>query len=128
MHLNVLSANSTMGDIFYDFLFTFMNNKTFSERSLILTHSILLDSSTVICWMSLVVILGVSGLFRRFYSIFDLSGSTLFASPFTFTHLLQVKSKYNFRIIWLFLQLSNLVILILNVCLLCIHHPIPKHL
>ena len=36
-----------------------------------LTHFILVDSSTVICWMSLFVILGVSGLFCCFYSIFD---------------------------------------------------------
>ena len=36
-----------------------------------LTHCILVDSSTVICWMSLFVILGVSGLFCHFYSIFD---------------------------------------------------------
>ena len=37
---------------------------------LILTHCILVDSSTVICWMSPVVILGASGLFCHFYSIF----------------------------------------------------------
>ena len=36
-----------------------------------LTHCIPVDSSTVICWMSPFVILGVSGLFCRFYSIFD---------------------------------------------------------
>ena len=35
-----------------------------------LTHCILLDSSTVICWMSPFVILGVSGLLCHFYSIF----------------------------------------------------------
>ena len=37
----------------------------------LLTLSILVDSSTVICWMSLFVILGVSDLFCRFYSFFD---------------------------------------------------------
>ena len=36
-----------------------------------LTHYILVDSSSVIGWMSPFVILGVSGLFGRFYSIFD---------------------------------------------------------
>ena len=36
-----------------------------------LAHFILVDSSTVICWTSPFVILGVSGLFCRFYSIFD---------------------------------------------------------
>ena len=35
-----------------------------------LTHCILVDSSTVICWMSPFVILGVWGLFWCFYSIF----------------------------------------------------------
>ena len=35
-----------------------------------LTRSILVDSSTVICWTSPLVILGVSGLFCRFQSIF----------------------------------------------------------
>ena len=35
-----------------------------------LTHYILVDSSTVICWMSLFVILGVLGLFFHFYSTF----------------------------------------------------------
>ena len=30
-----------------------------------------MDSSTVICWMSPFIILGVSGLVCRFYSIFD---------------------------------------------------------
>ena len=36
-----------------------------------LTHCIPVDSSTVIYWLSPFVILGVSGLFCRFYSIFD---------------------------------------------------------
>ena len=36
-----------------------------------LTPCILVGSSTVICWMSPLVILGVSGLFFHFYSIFD---------------------------------------------------------
>ena len=36
-----------------------------------LTHCILVDSSIVICWMSPSVILGVSGLFCHFHSIFD---------------------------------------------------------
>ena len=39
--------------------------------SFILTHCILVHSSTVICWMRPFVIIGVSGLFSRFYSIFD---------------------------------------------------------
>ena len=36
-----------------------------------LAQCILVDSSTVVCWMSPFVILGVSGLFGRCYSIFD---------------------------------------------------------
>ena len=36
-----------------------------------LTHGILVDSSTVICWTDRFVILGVLGLFCCFYSIFD---------------------------------------------------------
>ena len=36
-----------------------------------LTHCILIESSTGICWTSSFVIFGVLGLFYRFYSIFD---------------------------------------------------------
>ena len=36
-----------------------------------LTHLLLVDSSTIICWTSPFVILEVSGLFYGFYSIFD---------------------------------------------------------
>ena len=36
-----------------------------------LTQCILVDSSTVICWTSPFVILGVSGLFCHIYSIFN---------------------------------------------------------
>ena len=36
-----------------------------------LTHCIVVDSSTVICWKSPFPILGVSGLFCRSYPIFD---------------------------------------------------------
>ena len=38
---------------------------------LLLTLYILVDFSTVLFWMSPFVILGVSGLFCSFYSIFD---------------------------------------------------------
>ena len=38
--------------------------------ALLLTHCVLVDASTVICWTSPFVILGVSDLFRRFYNIF----------------------------------------------------------
>ena len=34
-------------------------------------HCVLVGSSTVFCWMSPYVILGVSGLFCRSHSIFD---------------------------------------------------------
>ena len=37
----------------------------------LLTYCILVDSSTIICWTSLSVNLGVSRSFCRFYSIFD---------------------------------------------------------
>ena len=36
-----------------------------------LSHCILVDSSTVICWTSPYVILGLAGLFWDFYSIFE---------------------------------------------------------
>ena len=36
-----------------------------------LTHCILVDSSTVICWTQQFVILGVFCLLKRFYSSFD---------------------------------------------------------
>ena len=39
------------------------------EYPFTLTKCILVDSSTVICWMSPFVILGVSSLFCHFYSI-----------------------------------------------------------
>ena len=42
-----------------------------SPQSPYLSYCILVDSSTVICWMSPFVILGVSDLFCHFYSIFD---------------------------------------------------------
>ena len=42
-----------------------------AEVSRFLTHCILVDSSTVICWASPFVILGVSDLFCRFYFISD---------------------------------------------------------
>ena len=43
----------------------------FKYTGILLTHCILVDSSTVICWMGPFIILGVSGLFCCFYSIFD---------------------------------------------------------
>ena len=46
--------------------------------STLLTHCILVDSSTLICWTSPFVILGVSDLLCRFYSIFD--GKSLLAN------------------------------------------------
>ena len=52
-----------------------LKSKSLGERSgpngPLVTHCILVDFSTVICMTSPVVILGVSGLFCRFYSIFD---------------------------------------------------------
>ena len=44
---------------------------TFIKVCMSLTHCILVDSSTVICWTNLIFILGMSGLFCHFYSIFD---------------------------------------------------------
>ena len=40
------------------------------QITITLTHTILVDSSSVLCWTSPFVILGVSGLFCCFYSIF----------------------------------------------------------
>ena len=42
-----------------------------SVKLTILTHCILVDSSTVICWTSQFDILGVPGQFCHSYSIFD---------------------------------------------------------
>ena len=47
---------------------------TASRPIIILTHCILVNSSTIRCWMSICAILGVSGLFCPFYSIFDGKG------------------------------------------------------
>ena len=50
----------------------FVISFVFSRLSILpLTHCILADSSTAICWTSPIVILGMLGLFCRFYSIFD---------------------------------------------------------
>ena len=43
----------------------------FNDKAFSLTHCILMDSLTVICWTSSFVTLGVSGLFRHFYSVLD---------------------------------------------------------
>ena len=48
-----------------------------------LTHCILVNSSTVLCWMSLFVILGVSGLFYRFYSTFDVNPVSIQCGPWS---------------------------------------------
>ena len=53
-------------------LLCFALSAVFSSLSLlVLTYCILVDFSTVICWTSPFFILGVSGLFCRFYSVFD---------------------------------------------------------
>ena len=41
-----------------------------------LTHCILVDSSTVVCWTSSFVIFGVSGLFCHFHKVFDGNSSS----------------------------------------------------
>ena len=72
-------------------ILTFMSRKKFMlswvehEKSFITSgpglahqkrHSIQVDSSIIICWTSHYVILGVSGLLCRFYSIFDGNASS----------------------------------------------------
>ena len=52
---------------FYMMMFLFLHENV----PLILTHCTMVDSYTVICWTSLFVIIGVSGLFCSFYSISD---------------------------------------------------------
>ena len=52
-------------------LFHFADNSMRIKLLSNLTHCILIDFSTVICWMSPFIILGVSGLFCHFCSIFD---------------------------------------------------------
>ena len=44
---------------------------TFPNGGQSLTHRIVVNCSIVICWVSPFVISGVSGLLRRFYSVFD---------------------------------------------------------
>ena len=52
--------------------FTFLlNGQRKGQIFFLLTHCILVDYSTVICWMSPFIILQVSVLFCHFYSIFD---------------------------------------------------------
>ena len=51
-----------------------------------LTHCILVDSSTIICWTSPFVILGVSGLLCHFYSVFDESPVTNNVDPDQMPH------------------------------------------
>ena len=58
-------------DNFCDFLFVSLRDRTLPKRSLLLTHCILVGSSTVICWSSPFVILRVLVLFCHFYLIFD---------------------------------------------------------
>ena len=47
-----------------------IHDKNIRKALCSLTHCILVDSSTVICWMSPLVILGVLSLFCHFHSIF----------------------------------------------------------
>ena len=49
------------------------NYQHFINKRIPLTHCILVDSSTVTCWVGpfVIFILGVSGLFCQFYSIFN---------------------------------------------------------
>ena len=54
------------GDNFLDFLIAFLEIKTLNHCT-----CVLLDSSTLIYWRSPDVILWVSGLLCRFYSIFE---------------------------------------------------------
>ena len=49
----------------------FHKGSNLRKRIFSLTHCILVDSSTVICWTSPFVILGVLHLFCCFYSTFD---------------------------------------------------------
>ena len=64
---------SSICNEFCDFPYVFFtqDKEALPKWAILLTHCILVDSSTVICWMSPLVILGVLGLFCHFYSIFD---------------------------------------------------------
>ena len=57
--------------MFRDLMIASQSNTPLSKWVPFLTHCILVDYSTVICWTSLFFILGVTGLFSHFYSIFD---------------------------------------------------------
>ena len=49
------------GNNFRDFLFASLDTEVLQKQGLLLTHSVLVDSSTVICCMSLFVSLGGVG-------------------------------------------------------------------
>ena len=55
----------------FDILFLSLEDTALPTRGHFLTHCILVDSPTVIYWMSPFVILGMSGLFCCFYYNFD---------------------------------------------------------
>ena len=57
----MFSHHFLKGRHLYDF--AFLENKTLLKRGPLLTICVLVDSSTVICWMHPLVILWVSGLF-----------------------------------------------------------------
>ena len=79
MICTVVSAESKLGRIvLFQSLIFFLNVLTgvlpfnfVIIKAITLTHCLLVDTSNVICWTSPSVILGKSGLFCRFYSIFD---------------------------------------------------------
>ena len=52
-----------------DFILTLRTESRYWSAPDCLNHCILVDCSTVICWTSPFSILGVSGLFCRFYSV-----------------------------------------------------------
>ena len=64
-----LSLNYPQNPLLSTALHLFQTVKLFAD--LIIIHCIWIDSSTVVCWTHPFLILGVSGLFCHFYSIFD---------------------------------------------------------
>ena len=67
MKTNIFANSAEVDEVAHEPL----HLELYSLPSCSLTHYILVDSSTVICWTGPFVILGSSDLFCCFYSIFD---------------------------------------------------------
>ena len=71
MRKGIIISSSYPRVIAHALLWQMVLDFKFNDKAFSLTHCILMDSSTVICWTSAFVTLGVSGLFCHFYSVLD---------------------------------------------------------